>query len=94
MLQFMFGMLNNTTLLLFGIFVSAAILNIPFHKKNVTVLLIFSAGVNLLQFIVYKNLGLKGAQWHYPVITHLPSVLLYHLRYKRNLLSSIFVSVK
>lgn len=90
MLQFMFGMLNNTTLLLFGIFVSAAILNIPFHKKNVTVLLIFSAGVNLLQFIVYKNLGLKGAQWHYPVITHLPSVLLYHLRYKRNLLSSIF----
>ncbi len=32
-LDFAMGMLNNTTLLLFGVFVSAAILDIHFGKK-------------------------------------------------------------
>lgn len=33
MLQFLSGMLTNSTLLLFGVFVSAAFLSIPFNKK-------------------------------------------------------------
>ena len=90
MLQFLLGMLNNSTLLLFGVFVSAAILNIPFHKKNTAVLLAFCIGVNALQFAFYSGIGLKGAQWVYPLITHLPSVLLYSLYYKRKVMSSVF----
>ncbi len=90
MLQFLLGMLNNSTLLLFGVFVSAAILSIPFHKKNIAILLIFCIGVNALQFVFYSNIGLKSTNWLYPFITHLPSVLLYSLYYKRKVLSGLF----
>ncbi len=90
MLQFLLGMLNNSTLLLFGIFVSAAILSIPFHKKNTIILLIFYIGGNALQFAFYSSIGLKGVQCVYPVITHLPAVLLFCLYYKRGVLSSLF----
>ncbi|NLK40382.1 MAG: hypothetical protein GX303_09140 [Clostridiales bacterium] len=90
MLQFVLGMLNNSTLLLFGVFVSAAILSIPFHKKNTVILLLFCIGVNALQFASYSGMGLEGAQLIYPLITHLPSVLLFSLYYKRNVLSSLF----
>ncbi len=90
MLQFIFGMLNNSTLLLFGVFVSAAILGIQFHKKNVLNLLVFCIGVNILHYVGYVNIGLKGTECLYPVITHLPSVLLFCLYYRRKLLSSLF----
>ncbi len=90
MLEFLLGMLNNSTLLLFGVFVSAAILSIPFHKKNIVILLIFCIGVNALHLVCYWAIGLKGAQWFYPIITHLSSVFLYSIYYKRKVLSSIF----
>ncbi len=90
MLQFILGMLNNSTLLLFGVFVSASILSIPLVKKNIVILLAFCIGVNALQYICYSRIGLKGAQWLYPFLTHLPSVLLYCLYYKRKVLSSLF----
>jgi len=89
-LEFLLGMLNNSTLLLFGVFVSAAILSIPFHKKNTAILLTFCIGVNALQFAFYSRIGLKSTQWFYPLITHFPSVLLYCLYYKRKVLSSLF----
>ena len=90
MLQLLFGMLNNSTLLLFGVFVSATILSIPFHKKNIAILLGFCIGVNALQIACYATIGYKYTEWLYPVITHLPSVLLYCLHYKRKVLSSLF----
>ena len=90
MLQFLLGMLNNSTLLLFGVFVSAAILNIPFRKKNIIILLAFCTGVNALQFASYSSVGLKGAMWWYPIVTHLPSVLLFSLYYKRRVISALF----
>lgn len=90
MLQFVLGMLNNTTLLLFGVFASAAILGIPFHKKNIFVLFTFCISVNLLQFAFYRRFGLSGTQWYYPIITHLPSLLLFCLYFKRKVLSGIF----
>ncbi len=90
MLQFIFGMLNNSTLLLFGVFVSAAILSIPFHKKNIAILIIFSIAVNALQVICYSIDGLSFTHKIYPFITHLPSVLLFCLYYKRKVLSSIY----
>ncbi|MDD4495887.1 MAG: GHKL domain-containing protein [Eubacteriales bacterium] len=90
MLQFLLGMLNNSTLLLFGVFVSAAILSIPFHKKNIIILFAFCIGVNALQLGCYSAIGLKGAMWWYPIVTHLPSVLLFSLYYKRKIISGLF----
>ena len=88
--QFLLGMVNNSTLLLFGVFVSAAILSIPFYKRNLIILLAFSIGVNTLQIILYSSIGLESTQWLYPFITHIPSVLLYSLYYKRKVLNSLF----
>lgn len=84
------GMLNNSTILLFGVFVSAAVLSIPFHKKNTFILLVFCLGINALQYICYSKLGLKGAEWFYPLHTHLPSVLFFCLYYKHKVLSSFY----
>lgn len=90
MLEFILGMINNSTLLLFGVFVSASILNIPFIKKNIGVLFAFCIGVNLMQFVVYSSMGLKGAKWWYPLVTHIPSILLFNMHYKRKLLQCLF----
>lgn len=90
MLQFLSGMLTNSTLLLFGVFVSAAFLSIPFNKKNIIILLTFCIGINVMHIICYLNIGLKATYWFYPVITHVPSVLLYCLYYKRRVLFSMF----
>jgi len=89
-LLFLFEILDSSTLLLFGVFVSAAILSIPFHKKNTAILLIFCIGVYALQVFFYVTIGYKATEWLYPVITHLPSVLLYCLYYKRKVMSSLF----
>lgn len=90
MLELSLGMLNNSTLLLFGVYVSAAILSIPFHKKNIVILLILCVGINALQYGLYSNIGLEFTRWLYPLITHLPNVLLFCLYYKRKVLSSLF----
>lgn len=89
-MELLLGMLNNSTLLLFGVFVSAAFLSIPFHKKNTIILLVFCISVNALQIFCYRTIGLHGALWLYPVTTHLPSILLFCLYYKRKVLSSLF----
>ncbi len=54
------------------------------------ILFIFFVGVNLLQLAVYKRVGLVGTMWYYPFITHVPSLLLYWLYFRRKVLSSIF----
>lgn len=90
LLEFILGMINNSTLLIFGVFVSAALLSIPFHKKNIFVLSIFCILVNGIQFVCYAKYGLEGALWLYPIITHVPSLLIYFFHYKRKFISSIF----
>jgi signal transduction histidine kinase len=89
-LKLIFGMLNNSTILLFGVFVSAAFLSIPFYKKNTTVLITFCIGINIALVILYTQIGLERTQWFYPIITHVSSILLFCLYFKRKLLSGIF----
>lgn len=89
-MELLFGMLTSSSLLLFGVFVSAAILSIPFHKKNILLLMAFCICTNLVQLGFYMLIGLQGTQELYPFITHIPSILLFWLYYKRNLLSSTF----
>ena len=83
-------MLNNTTLLLFGVLLSAAILSIDFNKRNIIILLAFCVVINGVQVTVYIHNGLDFAIWLYPFITHLPSVLLFTLCFKRKILSAFF----
>jgi len=70
MLEFILGMINNSSLLVFGVFVSSAILSIPFHRKNIFILFNFCIAINAIQFVAYFKYGLAGALWLYPIITY------------------------
>lgn len=90
MLQFVLGMLNSSSLLFFGVFVSAAILSIPFTRKNTILLLLFCLGVNVLHLMFYFQVGVRGTQRAYPILTHLTSVLLLVYYYKKSVLHSLY----
>lgn len=90
MLQFLLGMLTNSTLLLLGVFVSAAILSIPFHRKNIVILSVFCLAVNAMQLFCYFKIGYQSTELLYPLLTHFTSILLYSLFYKRKVISSMF----
>lgn len=90
LLEFILGMLNSSSLLVFGIFVSAAILSIPFTKKNILILSLLCLGINVVQLLFYFDGGLRSAQRVYPFHTHLPNLLFFVFYYKKNVLHSIY----
>ena len=90
MLESIFGALNYGILLLFGVFVSAAFLDIELNKRNIFLLFSFCIGLFVLQIISYSLIGYKLTEWLYPLITHMPLVFLFRIYYKRNILSSTF----
>ena len=90
MLDYIFGTLNYGTLLIFGVFVSAAFLNIKQNKKNIMILLSFSFCLFTFQIVSFALINYEVTEWLYPLITHFPLVLFFKLYYKRSLLSSTF----
>lgn len=87
-LQFILGMVNNSTLLLFGVFVSSAFLGITLNKKNSIILLSFCICINLIQVVLYRLIGYDATFKLYWVITHIPSILLFYLYFKKKMLKS------
>ncbi len=85
-----FGLLHFGTLLLFGVFVSAAFLSISLNKKNTLTLLMISFALLLLQGFIYLYWGMEKTEWLYPFISHLPLVICYVSYYKRGFISSIY----
>ena len=83
-------MLNSSSLLVFGIFVSAAILSIPFTTKNILIFFLLCLGINIVQLAFYFEGGLRSAQRVYPFITHLPVLLLTVFYYKKQVLHSVY----
>lgn len=90
MLQTIFGFINFSVLLFFGIYVSAAFLGINLNKKNNLVFLLFGAGNLLLQMLSLALLGMEFTEMIYPLITHLPLLLLFILYFKQKALPSLF----
>ncbi|MCI7323234.1 MAG: GHKL domain-containing protein [Lachnospiraceae bacterium] len=60
------------------------------NKKNIGTLLFLSTALIGLQAIIYATLGLDVTQKLYPLISHLPLILLLVFRYKKKLLSCIY----
>lgn len=89
-LTLIFGLLHFFTLLLFGVYVSAAFLSISFNKKNSLILLLISIILFSLQGSIYTLLGMDKTEWFYPIISHLPLVLVFVFYYKRTLVSSVY----
>ena len=86
------GILNivhNATILLFGVFASAAFLGIRLNRKNNLTLLLFSCVSGAIHLFVYHLYGTSFSEQLYPLITHIPLVLLLTLYYKYNAAISI-----
>ncbi len=90
MLQTVLGVINFSVLLFFGIYVSAAFLGIKLNKKNNLVLFIFGVANLMLQLLIYALFGMEYAEMLYPLITHLPLLLLFVLYFKQKVLSGLF----
>ncbi len=90
MLQTIFEAINFSVLLFFGIYVSAVFLGIKLNKKNNLILILFGVAVSGLQLLVHKEFGMAFTQMIYPLITHLPLLLLFRLCFKRKLLPGLF----
>lgn len=90
MLHTIFGVINFSVLLFFGIYVSAAFLGIDMNKKNNLVLLLFGVANLGLQTISHVLFGMEYTEMFYPVITHLPLLLLFILYFKQKAMSSLF----
>lgn len=73
--------LHNTTTLLFGVYVSAALLGVRMHRKNIWRLLCFSLAVGAVYILSFLLLGTEGTKKIYPVIIHLPLILFLKYRY-------------
>ncbi len=70
------GGINFSVLLFFGIYVSAAFLNIDLNKRNIWVLFFFGVVSLGFQLLVHAFLGMDYAEMLYPLMTHLPLLLL------------------
>lgn len=75
--------------LLFGVFVSAAIANIRHTKKNLSILFIFCLCNLFIQSVLYHIESLSLVTSFYPVITHLPLLLLFVLAFHKRVLPSV-----
>lgn len=83
---------HNVTTLLFGVYISAAFLGIVMKRSNILRLLGFSCATGLLYLGVFLFLGEAMTRELYPLIVHLPLILLLVLYYKyRPLVAAISV---
>lgn len=84
------AVVNFGVVLFFGIYVSASFLNIALTKRNNTALLLFGAADLCLQGLALGLFGMGFVEMFYPLITHLPLLLLYVFFFKHKALSSLF----
>ena len=76
--------------MLFGVFLSAVILQIEMNRKHVVILTIFSALALGLQGMLFALRDVAFITMYYPLIAHLPLVLLLLLVFKQKLLHVLF----
>lgn len=90
MIGFVIYCLRYVCVLLFGVFLSAAFLHIPISRKNTPPLCVLSALILAVQGAV--TFSERGDLLYplYPVVAHLPLVLLFMAYYKKRALPSVF----
>lgn len=82
-------LLHNFLLLLFGVFLSCSFVGIHFSKKNVLLLLGFSTLNSILQLLLYLTFNEDIVKKLYPVITHLPLLLILILYFHKRFLPAM-----
>ena len=80
-------------ILAFGVFVSSSFLDIKFNKKNVSILITYTALTFLVQFLFYLRFDLVTVGILYPVITHLTSLILYIVVFRCRVIPSFMAVI-
>ena len=75
--------------LLFGVAVSAAFLDVAPTRKNIVILSVFSALDFIVQCIMFLLQSDSATYAYYPLVTHIPLVLLFTLACKCRLVPSV-----
>lgn len=81
--------LRHLLTLLFGIGVSAAFLDVAPTRKNIVILSVFSALDFIVQCILFLLQSDSVTSAFYPLVTHIPLVLLFTLAFKCRLVPSV-----
>lgn len=80
---------NNTLLLLFGIFASAAFAGVRLNRRNIPPILGLCVFCGALQLVCYLTLSEDAVRKLYPLITHLPCVLFLCLFYRKSAVTAL-----
>lgn len=89
MTELFFELLRYAVTLFFGVFISACFLNIRMTPKNILSLCVFSVLDLGLQAALFFTQSVSRITMFYPLIVHLPLLLLFLLAFRRNLFSSM-----
>lgn len=86
---FICDLIYFTTALLFGTAISFFLAGISVRKNNIICLLLFCSFEGLLQGIALYLYGTAATKQLYPLLTHLPLIVLLVILYKKSLLTAI-----
>lgn len=76
-------------ILIFGVYLSAAFIGIQMNRRNIMILLGFSAVVGAINAVCFVSFGLTITEQIYPLIIHLPLILFFGFYYKFKIVSAV-----
>ena len=89
MLNFITEMIRHVLTLYFGVFVTTSIIGIKNNKKNLIILNAFCIADLLLHLVLMLTINEKYVSNAYPLLTHLPLILLLIIAFKKSILKSL-----
>lgn len=88
-MELFFELLRHASTLIFGVYLSAAFLSIRMTKRNIAVLSIFSICELGLQAVLFSIYHTAKIAMMYPLLVHLPLLLLFVRLYRRGLFPTV-----
>lgn len=84
-----FQFVHYGMILIFGVYLSAAFIGIQMNRRNIMILLGFSAVVGAINAVCFVSFGLTITEQIYPLISHLPLILFFGFYYKFKIVSAV-----
>lgn len=82
-------LLCSAVILLYGVFLSSAFAGVHFTKKNILNMLVFYGLASVVQIILFLLFSEEAVRKLYPLITHLPLVVMLCVGYRKRLMTAL-----
>lgn len=89
MLDMIFELLRHVLTFLFGVSISALFLDVEFNKRNTSILSVLSIAALLVQGALYITHNVTVVMMIYPLIIHLPLLVIFILLFKKRFMASV-----